>query len=155
MRRCAAAIESPLVVRRRVRRPLLALVALVVALAVGYGVRALQSHDSAPHPASTVSAASTSAQRSQPLSALPPQAAQTVRLIQSGGPFAYPRNDGAVFHNAEHHLPAEPDGFYHEYTVPTPGSATRGGRRIITGKNGEFYYTGDHYESFVTVDTTR
>jgi hypothetical protein len=41
--------------RHRVRRPLLALVALLVALAIGYGVRALRSDDSAPKrtPAST------------------------------------------------------------------------------------------------------
>src|SRR6266568_2122192 len=31
----------------------------------------------------------------------------------------------------------------------------RGGRPIITGKNGEYYYTPDHYETFRRVDVTR
>lgn len=131
---------------RRIRRPLLALIALVVALAVGYGVRALQSHDPAPRSTSaTVNAPAT------PLAALPPQVGQTLRLVDRGGPFPYPGNDGAVFHNAEHRLPRQPDGYYREYTVPTPGSEDRGARRLIIGRNGEVYYTGDHYESFVRV----
>lgn len=130
---------------RRVRRPLLALVVLVVALAVGYGIRAGRSHDPQPRPAATA-ATSTAA-----LSALPAQVAQTVRLVQAGGPFPYPADDGVVFHNAQHLLPAEPDGYYREYTVPTPGESSRGARRLITGKDGEFYYTPDHYESFIRV----
>jgi ribonuclease T1 len=60
-----------------------------------------------------------------------------------------------VFNNPERRLPDEPRGFYREYTVPTPGSADRGARRIITGKNGEYYYTPDHYETFRRVDVTR
>jgi len=60
-----------------------------------------------------------------------------------------------VFNNAERRLPDEPRGYYREYTVPTPGSADRGARRIITGKNGEYYYTPDHYETFRRVDVTR
>jgi ribonuclease T1 len=59
-----------------------------------------------------------------------------------------------VFHNAEHQLPEAPDGYYREYTVPTPGSSTRGARRIIVGARGEYYYTGDHYASFVRVELT-
>lgn len=88
------------------------------------------------------------------LSQLPPEVASTVRVIQSGGPFPYPHNDGVVFHNDEHLLPSEPDGYYHEYTVPTPGASDRGARRIVVGAHGEYYYTGDHYESFVRVDVT-
>jgi ribonuclease T1 len=72
-------------------------------------------------------------------------------LIQAGGPFPYPR-DGVVFRNAEGLLPQEPSGYYHEYTVPTPGEFDRGPRRIITGADGEFYYTADHYESFRRVE---
>jgi ribonuclease T1 len=78
-----------------------------------------------------------------------------VRLIESGGPFPYPRNDGVVFHNNEHHLPPERDGYYHEYTVPTPGSSDRGARRIVTGASGEFWYTSDHYDTFQRVDVRR
>ena len=124
---------------RRTRWPLLALVALLVGLGVGYAV---QSGDSTR--IKTVA-----------LSSLPPQAAQTVQHIEAGGPFPYPRNDGAVFHNNEHRLPSEPDGYYHEYTVPTPGSPDRGTRRIITGRPGQFWYTGNHYETFERVDVTR
>lgn len=136
---------------RRVRRPLLALLALIAALAVGYGVRAWTGGGSGG-PATAPTAGTSAA---QPLSALPPQVAATVRLIERGGPFPYPQNDGVVFHNFEHRLPAEPDGYYHEYTVPTPGSPDRGVRRIITGAHGEFWYTGNHYETFERVDVSR
>ncbi len=88
------------------------------------------------------------------LSSLPPQAAQTVALIKKGGPFPYSQ-DGVVFDNNEHLLPSEPRGYYHEYTVDTPGASTRGTRRIITGRGGQYYYTGDHYDSFVRVDVTK
>jgi ribonuclease T1 len=132
----------------RVRRPLIALVALVAALAIGYGINAARSH----HPPAPVASSISSTASRTPLSALPPQVAQTVALIERGGPFPYPRNDGVAFHNNEHLLPSEAADYYREYTVPTPGETDRGARRIITGKGGEFYYTPDHYESFVRLD---
>jgi ribonuclease T1 len=89
------------------------------------------------------------------LSALPPQAGDTWKLIEKGGPYPYPRNDDVVFENREKHLPGKQSGYYHEYTVKTPGSADRGARRLITGKAHELYYTGDHYASFVVVDPAR
>lgn len=85
------------------------------------------------------------------VSALPRQAAGTLALIARGGPFPY-RQDGEVFENREHALPAEPAGYYHEYTVVTPGSPTRGARRIVTARSGADYYTADHYASFAAVD---
>lgn len=89
------------------------------------------------------------------LSALPPEAGATWRLIVSGGPFPYSR-DGVVFQNRERRLPARERGYYHEYTVPTPGSRDRGARRLISGGGTEeLYYTGDHYRSFVIVDVRR
>ena len=72
---------------------------------------------------------------------------KTLALIDAGGPFPY-RQDGTVFSNREHLLPAEAHGYYHEYTVPTPGSPDRGARRIVMGSQGEAYYTDDHYRSF-------
>ncbi|MFE2873113.1 ribonuclease domain-containing protein [Embleya sp. NPDC059259] len=81
---------------------------------------------------------------------LPAEARDTLRLIAAGGPFPYPR-DGIVFGNREKLLPARPDGHYREYTVRTPGSADRGARRIVTGKNAERFYSDDHYASFVAV----
>ena len=42
---------------------------------------------------------------------------------------------------------------YHEYTVITPGSSTRGARRIVTGEEyQEDYYTSDHYATFDLID---
>jgi len=81
------------------------------------------------------------------LTDLPPEAAQTVDLIRAGGPFPYDR-DGVVFENREGSLPDESSGYYHEYTVPTPGASDRGARRIIVGSGGELYWTDDHYRSF-------
>jgi len=81
---------------------------------------------------------------------LPTQARDTIDLIQRGGPFPY-RQDGAVFQNRERLLPGKPSGYYHEYTVETPGSPDRGARRIIAGGEGELYYTDDHYVSFKQV----
>jgi ribonuclease T1 len=140
---------------RRARRPLVALVALVIALAVGYAVNASRSGPSGSSSASATPAPSFPTSGAVALSSLPVQARTTVDLIEQGGPFPYPRNDGAVFHNFEHVLPRRPDGYYREYTVPTPGSPDRGARRIITGRDGQFWYTADHYESFRRVDVGR
>lgn len=81
---------------------------------------------------------------------LPPEALDTLALIEAGGPYPYDQDDG-VFGNREGLLPDRFDGYYREYTVETPGSADRGARRIIVGDDGEIYYTDDHYESFVEV----
>ncbi|MFH8528955.1 ribonuclease domain-containing protein [Streptomyces tendae] len=83
---------------------------------------------------------------------LPSQAYDTLELIEQGGPFPYSQ-DGTVFQNREGVLPSQSSGYYHEYTVITPGSSTRGARRIVTGEESqEDYYTADHYESFDLVD---
>lgn len=81
------------------------------------------------------------------LAALPPEAAETVDLIDAGGPFPHSQ-DGATFQNREGLLPDQPKGYYAEYTVETPGSSDRGARRIVAGDDGELYWTDDHYESF-------
>jgi ribonuclease T1 len=85
------------------------------------------------------------------LSALPPEATRTVDLIHQGPPFPFPQ-DGTVFQNREKLLPLCSTGYYHEYTVKTPGSSTRGARRMITGNAGEYFYTADHYASFRLVN---
>ncbi|MEU3478635.1 ribonuclease domain-containing protein [Streptomyces sp. NPDC033754] len=83
---------------------------------------------------------------------LPSQAHDTLRLIDAGGPFPY-RQDGAVFQNREGILPSHSLGYYHEYTVKTPGVSTRGARRIVTGNAvQEDYYTADHYATFDLID---
>jgi ribonuclease T1 len=85
------------------------------------------------------------------LADLPPEAREVSAAIRSGGPFAYPR-DGVVFGNRERILPDEPRGYYHEYTVPTPGMTSRGARRIVCGGPPRAphacFYTADHYQSF-------
>jgi ribonuclease T1 len=81
---------------------------------------------------------------------LPPQARATLQLIDAGGPFPYAR-DAAVFGNYERLLPPRRRGYYREYTVPTPGLRHRGARRIVAGKQGERYYTADHYRSFLRI----
>jgi ribonuclease T1 len=78
---------------------------------------------------------------------LPKEARDTLALIRKGGPYPYAK-DGVIFSNREGQLPKQKRGYYHEYTVKTPGERTRGARRIITGSAGEFYYTDDHYNHF-------
>jgi ribonuclease T1 len=79
---------------------------------------------------------------------LPVEGQATLALIDQGGPFPFPGKDGSTFGNFEGLLPDHQRGYYHEYTVITPGSTDRGARRIITGDTGEFYWTEDHYTSF-------
>ncbi|QKW19491.1 ribonuclease [Kitasatospora sp. NA04385] len=82
---------------------------------------------------------------------LPVQALDTLGLIARGGPYPY-RSDGIVFENREGRLPRQSNGYYHEFTVVTPGSGDRGTRRIVTGGIGEQYWTADHYASFQEID---
>ncbi|MEU9236776.1 ribonuclease domain-containing protein [Streptomyces subrutilus] len=81
---------------------------------------------------------------------LPQQARDVLALIDRGGPYPY-RQDGTVFGNFEKVLPRQKRGYYHEFTVRTPGERDRGARRIVTGQGGEFYYTDDHYDTFKAV----
>ncbi|WEN13457.1 ribonuclease domain-containing protein [Rhodanobacter sp. AS-Z3] len=87
---------------------------------------------------------------------LPAQARQMVQRINQGGPFEHSQ-DGVVFGNYEGLLPKQPRGYYHEYTVETPGARTRGARRIITGGTppAVWYYTDDHYRSFHRFEVAR
>lgn len=58
------------------------------------------------------------------------------------------RNDGSSFQNREGRLPRKPAGYYKEYVHPTKGEYGPGPQRIILGKEGEVWYTPDHYKSF-------
>lgn len=82
---------------------------------------------------------------------LPAEARHTLQMIKEGRPMPYPK-DGAVFGNYEGVLPKQKRGYYHEYTVKTPGARNRGARRIVTGgETGplrQYFYTDDHYASF-------
>jgi guanyl-specific ribonuclease Sa len=103
----------------------------------------------APGAPATTAAAQAGADGTPLPAFLPPEARDTLALIARGGPFPH-RQDGVVFGNYEGLLPKEPRGYYHEYTVDTPGARDRGARRIITGGDPPvvYYYTDDHYRSF-------
>ncbi len=58
------------------------------------------------------------------------------------------RNDGGIFQNREGRLPPRPRGHYREYVVRTPGISHAGPQRLVIGRDGEVYYTADHYRSF-------
>jgi ribonuclease T1 len=131
--------------------------AVVLATTAAFGSTAYAAPTTAPHTAPTsayVVAAPTPIDTCA-LSSLPSQAADTLGLIHSGGPFPYSQ-DGTVFQNREGILPAQSSSYYHEYTVITPGSPDRGARRLIGGgaktTPAHLYYTGDHYASFCEVD---
>ena len=82
---------------------------------------------------------------------LPAEAAETLRLIKAGGPYPF-GEDGVLFRNSAGMLPQHPRGYYHTYTVRTPGMTDRGQRRIICGgarkQINDCYYTDDYYASF-------
>jgi ribonuclease T1 len=80
-------------------------------------------------------------------SELPPEAIETIADILAGGPYDF-SNDDSVFQNREGILPSREHGYYREYTVITPGERDRGARRVVSGADGELYYTSDHYSSF-------
>ncbi|WP_406051013.1 ribonuclease domain-containing protein [Kribbella sp. NBC_00889] len=130
-------------------RTLIAALTLVTATTLGSTAYAVPTHSQ------TVPAQSVAAIADCALSSLPSQASDTLELIYSGGPFPYSQ-DGTVFQNREGILPDESTGYYHEYTVKTPGSPDRGARRLIGGgattDPAHVYYTADHYASFCEVD---
>lgn len=74
--------------------------------------------------------------------------------------------DGTTFKNKEGKLPAQPAGFYKEYTLLTgdaphkvkigdvtydvaPDLSARGSERVIIGGGQNVYYTPDHYAHFI------
>lgn len=79
------------------------------------------------------------------------QVAAVVALIAKGGPFPY-RKDGSTFSNREGRLPQKARGYYREFTVETPGEDDRGARRVVQGRDGDTWYTRDHYRTFTRID---
>jgi guanyl-specific ribonuclease Sa len=63
-------------------------------------------------------------------------------------------NDGSTFQNREKRLPRKPSGYYREWVVPIPGKDGPGPQRLVTGKDGEVWYTSDHYRSFRRIPYT-
>lgn len=74
----------------------------------------------------------------------------TLQRIEKGETLSQFKNDGAIFENRKNPLrPQKQADYYHEYVVPTANEPLEGTQRIIAGKNGERYYTPDHYETFI------
>lgn len=74
--------------------------------------------------------------------------APTLKRIEQGRSDAH-RGDGGVFENRERSLPSRPSGYYRKYVIRTPGIRHAGPQRLIVGRNGELWYTPDHYRSFI------
>jgi ribonuclease T1 len=93
-----------------------------------------------------------------------PETVKTLELIHTfgdrpDGHFPYPKKDGSSFdwrENDKYPFPQKADGYYKEWTIPTPGVKNRGTQRIVTGgaveDKIEDYYTGDHYKTFQLID---
>lgn len=72
----------------------------------------------------------------------------TIERILAGERHSH-RNDGSVFGNREGLLPRKPRGYYREYVHPTEGINGPGPQRVVVGADGDWWYTPDHYASFI------
>jgi ribonuclease T1 len=76
----------------------------------------------------------------------------TLARIRAGDRLRF-RNDGSTFENRERRLPRKPSGYYKEYVHLTEGLDGPGPQRVVVGKEGETYYTADHYRTFLKVES--
>jgi filamentous hemagglutinin len=76
--------------------------------------------------------------------------APALRRIEAGKKDSHP-NDGSVFANHEGKLPRKDRGYYREYVVRTPGIRHAGPQRLVIGRQGEVFYTHDHYNTFTRI----
>jgi ribonuclease len=75
----------------------------------------------------------------------------TIDRIRRGKKLEH-RNDGSFFGNRERRLPKGGDReFYREFVHKMKGISFPGPQRVIIGKDGSVWYTGDHYATFVQV----
>ncbi|MBS0637386.1 MAG: hypothetical protein JSS12_07730 [Verrucomicrobia bacterium] len=75
----------------------------------------------------------------------------TIKRVNKGIPDLHVR-DGSIFKNIKSPLPIQGEGYYREYVVRTPGVYHPGKQRLVTGGNGELYYTPDHYVNFTKLN---
>jgi ribonuclease T1 len=144
--------SAPLTARwipRSTARALLALLLGTFSLALALSLGASRAEAHSHHHSSAVAESDGGASITDPVERA--EIRKMLDRIAAKGPFRH-RQDGVVFGNREGRLPAQARGFYHEYTVETPGASDRGARRIIRGQGGETYYTHDHYRTFVRLD---
>jgi len=71
----------------------------------------------------------------------------TIERIERGKRLRF-SHDGSVFENRERRLPSKPSGYYREFIHPAPDDDGPGGQRVVIGREGEVYYTPDHYKTF-------
>jgi guanyl-specific ribonuclease Sa len=84
----------------------------------------------------------------------------TLERIREGKKLEH-RNDGVFFQNRERRLPVHKDDreYYREFVLWNPKLNAKftikvkfpGPQRVVIGKKGEVYYTGDHYSTWKKV----
>lgn len=75
----------------------------------------------------------------------------TLERIRAGEKLDH-NNDGAIFRNFEGRLPKHYETeYYREFVHKMKRMPFPGPQRVVIGKKGEVYYTGDHYGSFQKV----
>jgi guanyl-specific ribonuclease Sa len=126
----------------------LRLVVVVVALAIGwYGAwNQQQSRPHFPKPTPALAKATSPSPTAGDV-----DIGSTLGRIRRGERLHF-SHDGSTFENRERRLPQRPAGYYKEYVHPTPGVDGPGPQRIVAGKQGEIYYTPDHYRTFQRMD---
>ena len=84
---------------------------------------------------------------------------QARALGWSGGSVEKYKDGAAIggdnFGNREGSLPKASGRKYRECDIDTHGSNSRGPKRLIYSNDGLFFYTADHYESFVEIQVTQ
>lgn len=76
----------------------------------------------------------------------------TINRIQSGKIYPQFRHDGTIFRNDQLRLPSLPKNSYMEFVHPTPGLSVRpGAMRVVVGNDGAWWFTPDHYLSFIRI----
>lgn len=76
----------------------------------------------------------------------------TVARIRRGDRLERWENDGDVFGNFERRLPEQRRDYYREWVHPTPQAPGPGPQRLVSGADGDLWYTADHYESFIELE---
>lgn len=80
---------------------------------------------------------------------------KTVERVDAGRVLSEFRHDGIEFKNIERRLPNRPRGYYREWVHPTKELRGPGPQRVMSGKEGELFYTWDHYAHFVKIRSVR
>jgi filamentous hemagglutinin len=75
----------------------------------------------------------------------------TLERIRAGTALKH-KNDGSFFQNREGRVPRQKDReYYREFVMEMKGVPLPGPLRVVIGKKGEVFFTGDHYQTFTRV----